>query len=172
MARPRPVDAARCNVPCGNSTACAPSQAVTNVSVDAMLLDTHLKDQVHAFELGQYLLKHHVQPYINPQEDDPAKNLQLFTERLKQVGILIIFYGLVTEEWVRARLAIAVQIAVAEGCPLRACGVYVAPPRKPEAARRFSLPLLQVDWMDHTNGFNSVAVDHLLSRARAAGGLT
>jgi hypothetical protein len=144
-------------------------RAVVAVSPDDMLLDTHIKDQAHAFELGLYLMKRQLRPFINSQEDDPAKNLQIFTEQLKKVGILVIFYGLVTEEWVRARLAIALQIAVAEGCPLRACAVYVAPPRKADSARKFSLPLLQVEWMDHTGGFNSDAVDNLLSRARAAG---
>lgn len=145
-------------------------ESAASASADAMLLDTHMKDQVHAFELGQYLLKHHVQPYINPQEDDPGKNLNLFSERLRQVAGLIIFYGAVTEEWVRARLAVALQIAVAEGYPLRACGVYIAPPHKPNPARKLSLPLVPVEWMDHTAGFNSKAVDHLLARARAVGG--
>ena len=87
---------------------------------------------------------------------------------MKQVGVLIIFYGSVTMEWVRARLAVALQIAVAEGCPLRACGVYVAPPRKDNPGR-LSLPLVPVEWMDNTSGFNSGALDHLLERARAAG---
>lgn len=139
------------------------------VPPNATLLDTHVKDQMHAFEVGQYLLRHNVQPYINPQEDDPGKNLNLFSERLKQVGILIIFYGAVTMDWVRARLALALQIAVAEGCPLRACGVYVAPPHKLDAGSRLSLPLVPVEWMDNTSGFNSGALDHLLERARAAG---
>ena len=143
-------------------------QAPPLASLNATLLDTHVKDQMHAFEVGQYLLKHNVQPYINPQEDDPAKNDNLFRERLKQVGVLIIFYGAVTMEWVRARLAVALQIAVAEGCPLRACGVYVAPPRKDNPGR-LSLLLVPVEWMDNTSGFNSGALDHLLERARAAG---
>ena len=139
-------------------------------TAQSALLDTHFKDQFHALELSQYLLRQEVQPYINPQEDDPGKNLDIFTERLKQVGILILFYGAVAEEWVRARLAVTLQIAIAENCPLRACGVYVAPPRKPGSADRLRLPLVPVQWMDHTSGFNAGAVDQLLSQARAAGG--
>lgn len=138
-------------------------------SVGTTLLDTHIKDQLYAFEVGQYLLQHHVDTLINPQEDDPGKNLELFTERLKQVGVLIIFYGSASWDWVRERLSHALQIAVAHGCPLRACGVYVAPPRKPDLTRGFALPLVTLEWMDHTNGFNSAAVDHLLARARAGG---
>jgi TIR domain len=136
-------------------------------AVGATLLDTHIKDQLYAFELGQYLLKRQVKTLINPQEDDPGKHLELFTERLKEVAILIIFFGAVPWEWVRERLAFALHIAVANGCPLKACGVYIAPPRKPDLAQSFTLPLVGLEWMDHTNGFNSEAVDHLLARAGA-----
>ena len=137
-------------------------------SLGATLLDTHVKDQLYAFELGQYLIKRHVETFINPQEDNPAANITSFTERLKKVGILVVFYGAVPWEWVRERVSIALHIAVSEGCPLRACGVYVAPPRKPDADRKFSPPFLALEWMDHTGGFNPVAVDRLLARAKAA----
>jgi len=146
------------------------SQSAAGLPAEAALLDTHWKDQLYALELGQYLIKHKVRPYIDPQEDDPSTNLDFFTRRLKQVGILILFYGAVAEEWVRARLAVTLQIAIAEQCPLRACGVYVAPPQKSGAGGRLSLPLVPVEWMDHTGGFNSSAIDQLLVRARATGG--
>ena len=140
-------------------------------AVDSTLLDTHIKDQIHAFELGQYLLKRQVQPYIVPQEDDPTRTENLFSESLKRAAILIVIYGTVTVEWVRARLAHALQIALmTEGCQLRACGVYMAPPHKPDTTNQFSIPAVPVHWMDHTNGFNAAAIDQLLSRARAAGG--
>jgi hypothetical protein len=142
-----------------------------DVAVGATLLDTHIKDQLYAFELGQYLLRRNIETFINPQEDGPARNLALFTERLKQVRILIIFYGSVPWEWVRERLGIALQIAVAEASPLRACGVYIAPPVKPDAMRSFRLPLVSLEWMDHTGGFNTAAVDQLLARAQSTGGL-
>lgn len=137
----------------------------------AALLDTHFKDQLHALELSQYLLEHGVQPYINPQEDDPGRNLEVFTQRLKQVGILILFCGAVADEWVRARLAVALQIAIAEECPLQACGVYVAPPRSSDTPAKIRMPLVPVEWMDHTRGFNPGAVDHLLAKAQQSGGL-
>jgi hypothetical protein len=138
---------------------------------DATLLDTHIKDQLHAFELGKYLLSRQVQPYIVPQEDDPARTENLFSESLKKAAILIVIYGAVTVEWVRARLAHALQIALTtEGCRLRACGVYIAPPQKPDDADQFTIPAVPVHWMDHTSGFNAAAIDQLLQRGRAAGG--
>jgi hypothetical protein len=140
-------------------------------AANAALLDTHVKDQLHALELSHYLIRHNVQPYINPQEDDPGRNLALFTERLKQASILILFCGAVADEWLRARIGVALKIAIVEECPLQACGVYLAPPRSPGAAPQLRLPLVPLQWMDHTNGFNAAAVDELLHRARASSGL-
>jgi hypothetical protein len=134
----------------------------------AVLLDTHVKDQLYAVKRSNYLVDHGVQAYINPQEDNPSGNLSEFTERLKKVGILILFYGAVAEAWVRDRLAVTLQIAISEKCPLRACGVYIAPPHK-DSQNMPDLPLVSVEWMDHTAGFNASAIDHLLARARAAG---
>lgn len=133
----------------------------------AALIDTHFKDQLQTFDLMRYLVDRNVQPYLNPQEDNPSSNLEIFTQRLKQVSLLIIFYGAVAEEWVRARLGVAIQIAIAENFPLRACGVYVAPPQKSGLNPRSSQRFIRVDWMDHTGGFDASAVDRLLEHARS-----
>ena len=135
-----------------------------NTSPAAALLDTHLKDQLHAYELSRFLLERHVQPYINPEEDDPRKNLKLFEERLKQVSLLIVFFGNVAEEWVRARLATAVQFAIAEACPLKACGVYLAPPRKMSSSLQLGPKWIPIELMDNTEGFNAASVTRLLAR--------
>jgi hypothetical protein len=148
----------------------ARSEATTRGFTDATLLDTHVKDQLHAFELKEYLNERHVQTLINPLEDDPGKNSDEFIDRLRRVGLLIIFYGSVPLEWVRARLHNALQIAVEKSFPLRACGVYMAPPLTPQTMQTFTLPLVSLEWMDHTRGFNASAVDHLLARVRAASG--
>jgi hypothetical protein len=42
-----------------------------------VLLDTHLKDQLYAMDLGRLLLTKSIQPYINPQEDDPPRTSTL-----------------------------------------------------------------------------------------------
>jgi hypothetical protein len=114
----------------------------------AVLLDTHLKDQLHAMELGRFLLERNIQPYINPEEDDPSKNIRILEERLKQVSRLIIVFGSVAEEWVRARLGEAVKIAVIAGYQLKACGIYFAPPRRKAPDGKFNLPFLPVYQFD------------------------
>lgn len=115
----------------------------------AALVDTHLKDQLHAYHLGQYLIGKSIQPYINPEEDDPQRNMKVLEERLKQVTKLIVIFGDVAEDWVRARLGVALQIAVTEKCPLKACGVYFAPPRQRSAQGLFNLPFLPVYEFDN-----------------------
>jgi hypothetical protein len=142
------------------------ARAATEDAPAAALLDTHLKDQLYALELGRFLLNNKVQPYINPEEDDPRKNLNLFAERLKQVSLLIIFFGSVAEEWVRARLAAALQIAITENCPLKACGVYIAPPRKASSSIQLGQKLIPIELMDNSEGFNAGSVTNLLERMK------
>ncbi len=96
----------------------------------AVLLDTHLKDQLHALELSKLLLAANVQPYINPQEDDPRTNLDVLEARLREVTTLLILYGGVQESWVRERLGAALQLSVTKGLPLKSFCVYLAPPHK------------------------------------------
>ncbi len=55
--------------------------------------------------LSKYLLERNVTPYVNPEADDPSKNIRVLEERLKQVSRLIVVFGNVAEEWVRARLS-------------------------------------------------------------------
>ena len=114
----------------------------------AALLNTHLKDQLHALDLSRFLLEQNVQPYINPEADDPSQNVKILEERLKQVSRLIIVFGNVAEEWVRARLGEAVKIAITEDCPLKACGIYFAPPRRKASDGKFNLGFLPVYQFD------------------------
>jgi hypothetical protein len=139
--------------------------ALTGASFSTVL-DTHIRDQAHTFQLYQYLAKQDSPPLLVPEGDDPKQSLSFFTECLRKAGVLIIFYGSVGVDWVRERLHGALQIAVAENCPLKLCGVYVAPPQTSQT-QRIKLPLVEVEWMDHTSGFNAAAVDNLLKRARA-----
>jgi len=119
--------------------------------VTATLVDTHLKDQLHAYKLGQFLIEKSIQPYINPEEDDPEKNMKVLEERLKQVNKLIVIFGDVGEQWVRARLAVAVHIAITARVQLKACGVYYAPPRQRGPSSMFDLPFLPVYEFDSSD---------------------
>jgi hypothetical protein len=73
------------------------------------------------------LLKHMSDLLINPAEDAPLSNMGRLSKLLKRVSVLIIIFGSVTRDWVQYRLKTAVEIAVKNKCPLKLCGVYLAP---------------------------------------------
>lgn len=138
--------------------------ATDDDTFSAALLDTHLKDQLHALELSKYLLERNVTPYVNPEADDPSKNIRVLEERLKQVSRLIVVFGNVAEEWVRARLSEAVKIALTENYPLKALGVYFAPPRQ-KGSVKFSLGLLPIHQFDSQDLNNPQSLAPLLGEA-------
>lgn len=133
----------------------------------ALLLDTHLKDQGLALEVGRHLLERDIQPFVNPEDDDPRHNLRTLQERLQQVQGLIVFFGRVSEQWVRARLAEAINIAVADGCPLKFCGVFIGPPAQDKHADRISLPFMKLHLIDGRQGVDAGVLDGVLGEFRS-----
>jgi len=115
------------------------------------LIDTHFKDQMHALDLIRFFTDRNVRPFINPEEDDPRKNIHILEERLKQVTRLIIVFGEVTADWVRERLNAAVQIAITERCPLKAFGIYFAGERRKDADANFNFGFLPVFTFDNSD---------------------
>jgi len=138
----------------------------------AVLLDTHLKDQLYALELGRLLLENKMQPYINPQEDDPNGNLDAFEARLRQVTSLVILYGSVNETWVRHRLAAAVQLSVVKNLPVQSFWVLLVPPEKQDKSLNFQLGPVAARLIDNSR---SIALDPAtivpLYRPARAGGV-
>ena len=125
----------------------------------AALLDTHIKDQMLAMEISQYLIRHKILPYINPQEDDPLRNLETLKQQLERAKALIIFFGQVSEEWVRARLTVAMKIIIEEGYPVKAYGIYLAPPHNGKDGLNLGPGLIP---LDNRNGFDPASVKPLL----------
>jgi hypothetical protein len=140
-------------------------------SGSAILLDTHLKDQIYALELGKLLLEYNIQPYINPQEDDPGKNLDTFEARLAQVSSLVIVYGHVTENWVRQRLGVALQLSVIKKLALKSFCVLLVPPEKQDHAVGFSLGPVPVRLIDnsHSTTVSRSVLEPLLVSASLGG---
>ena len=96
----------------------------------SVLLDTHFSDQLYAFDLSKSLLENQIQPFINPQEDDPRKNINLMGERISQVKKLIFIYGSVSKGWVLERMSAALQIIITNNYPIDDFFIYMAPPDK------------------------------------------
>ncbi|MEJ8848562.1 TIR domain-containing protein [Variovorax rhizosphaerae] len=116
----------------------------------SVLLDTHLKDQLYALELSRLLVGRSIQPYINPQEDDPNKNLEAFESRLRQVSSLVILFGQVSEAWVRRRLGLALQMSVINDLQVKSFFVLIVPPAKASDAERFARGPVQVQLIDNS----------------------
>ncbi|MEO6330152.1 MAG: toll/interleukin-1 receptor domain-containing protein, partial [Ginsengibacter sp.] len=96
----------------------------------SVLLDTHFNDQLYAFDLSKTLLENQIQPFINPQEDDPRKNINILGDRISQVTKLIFFYGKVSREWVLERMSAALQLIITNNYPIEEFYIYMAPPHK------------------------------------------
>lgn len=106
------------------------SQKVASSEKVPVLLDTHYNDQLYALDLSKVLLENQIQPFINPQEDDPRKNINLMGERLSQVKKLIFMYGSVSKEWVLERMSAALQLIITNNYPIEDFFIYMAPPFK------------------------------------------
>lgn len=96
----------------------------------SVLIDTHYDDQLYALKLSEVLLKHQIQPFINPQEDDPKKNMNILGDRISQVNNLIFLYGNATQDWVEERMKAAMQVMITNNYSKKDFFVFMAPPHK------------------------------------------
>lgn len=117
----------------------------------AVLLDTHFNDQLYAMDVGRVLLENEIQPFINPQEDDPRKNINLLADRISQVSKLIFFYGKVSRDWVLERMSAALQLIVTHNFPVEDFYVYMAPPHKQADDISLRQRFLKINIIDNSN---------------------
>lgn len=96
----------------------------------SVLLDTHYEDQLYALELSKILIENGIQPFINPEEDDPKKNIDILDDRIAQVSKLVFFYGKVSSDWITERINAALQLIVSNKYPKKDFYVFTVPPHK------------------------------------------
>ena len=123
-----------------------------------MLLDTHEKDHLVAFDVCKALFTSGVRPDLIAQEDDPRTNTTLFAEHLKQARGLIVLFGRASEEWVRARLDEGRKLMVTDPGGLRFCGVLLAPPNQDKDPAAFEHPLFKTHVLDIRQGLDTAAL--------------
>jgi hypothetical protein len=119
-------------------------ESVAKNGDSAVLLETHLKDQLHAFDLGRTLTELNIRLHLHSEGDEPGAGVRAFEDSLRKVDRLIIVFGSVDEYWVRGRLGDALKFAITARHPLKTCSVYFAPPRSKSDNGEFKLPLLPV----------------------------
>jgi len=117
----------------------------------SVLLDAHFNDQLYALDLSKALLENKIQPFINPQEDDPRKNINLLGDRIAQVRKLIFLYGNVSREWVLERMSAALQLIITNNYPIEDFYVYMAPPHKGPNEITIRQKFLKVNIIDGSN---------------------
>jgi hypothetical protein len=130
----------------------------------SVLLDTHYNDQDYAIDLYNSLLENRIRTFINPQEDDPRKNINLLGERIRQVKKLIFLYGSVSKEWVRERMSAALQLIITNNYPIDDFFIYMAPPHKDTSDPLIIQRFLKVNVIDSSNdkGLNKVLLQQLI----------
>ena len=131
----------------------------------SVLLDTHITDQMYAYDLGKTLLKHNIQPYINPQEDDPRKNINELGNRMSQVNKLVFLYGNVSKEWVIERMNAALQLILTNNYPIEDFFIYMAPPHKEADDININQRLLRVNVINSSEAveLNTDVVEQFLN---------
>ena len=125
---------------------------------------THQKDQLHAFNVGSLLVKHHMQPYINPSEDDPTANFSELKSRLDKVTMLMVLYGQVAEGWVRQWLGEILKLQMTSGLSIQEYCVINVPPEK--EAVNFDFGPIPVNLIDLNKGEQDLVA--VLDRVRGA----
>ncbi len=114
-------------------------------TTSAVLLDTFVDDQPYALEQYRILWQNNIQPYINPQGNDPTQIDESLKTRLKQVSSLIILFGCVDETWVRHRLAEIVKLSIACDYPIDPFFILLAPPAKKNTEFHFNFKVHVID---------------------------
>lgn len=137
-----------------------------------VLLDAHENDHLYALDLGRSLLQNQFRPFINPQEDDPRKNLDLLGKRMSQVRKLIFLYGNVSKDWVLERMNAALQLILTNNYPIEDFFIYMAPPHKEAGDISINQRLLKVNVIDNSNDptLTEQAVDRFLKELKLQAG--
>jgi hypothetical protein len=117
----------------------------------SVLLDTHYKDQVYASDLYNELLYNQIMTFINPQEDDPRKNINTLAERISQVKKVIFLYGSVSKEWITERIHAALHLIIDNDYPVESCYIFLAPPHKKADEISIRQKILKIDIVDSSN---------------------
>jgi hypothetical protein len=114
----------------------------------SVLLDTHFSDQLYALDLSKMLLENNIQPFVNPQEDDPRKNINMLGDRISQVRKLIFLYGNVSKEWILERMSVALQLIITNNYPIEDFFIYMAPPQKDKSGIALNQRFLKINIID------------------------
>ena len=118
----------------------------------SVLLDTHYDDQLYAIELDKLLVENGIQPFLNPEDDDPKRNVLVLNDRISRVSQLVFFYGKVSFDWVKERMNAALQLIVSNKYPRKGFFIFLIPPHKdPDQLPPFDSTFLPVKIINNSD---------------------
>ena len=133
------------------------------------LIDTHQKDQRHAYQLADILADRGIDVDFNKESSDPVKSLENFEATVREVEHLIIMFGHVAPQWVSGRILTAVKI-IAEQLQkntsvLEAIWVFMLPNCPGEQTLPKLPPLLKINCLDNSANdyIDEAVIDTLLN---------
>lgn len=140
----------------------------TAVQQTAVLLETHLSDQFFAFDLGKRLLEHGIQPFVNPQDDNPRQNIEKINERIDQVSQLIFLFGQASRDWVHERIKATLKHLIGLDLPPKQFSVILFPEKKNPEEAKPSQSYIPVEVFDnsHSNEISSQNLEALLGHLK------
>jgi hypothetical protein len=143
----------------------------------SFLVDTHQKDQRYAFKLAEYLSELGVEVDFNHESGDPLLSRDKFEQGIRQVKNLIIMFGKVAPEWLRARIklafkAICEQFEGEQPCGLENIWVYKVPASRGDVTLPPLPPIINIKILDnsHAPSIDPAVAGQLLGTSACIGG--
>lgn len=88
------------------------NQQPVSISNERFIIDTHQKDQKHAYLLAALLTAQGLDVDFNKESDEPKDNIEIFEKNICEAQHLIITFGQVALDWVQRRIQQAMHVIV------------------------------------------------------------
>jgi hypothetical protein len=120
-----------------------------------VLIDTHQKDQSHAYQLADVLSQQGLDVDFNKDSRDPLISLANFERTLREVEHLILMFGKVTPEWLQGRIRKALKVVAEQydsdkPLALETVWVFLLPGSNGKLPLGKLPPLLRIDVLDNS----------------------
>jgi hypothetical protein len=121
----------------------------------SVLIDTHQKDQGHAYHLAEVLAHQGLDVDFNKDSRDPLQSLANFERTLREVEHLILMFGKVAPEWLEGRVRKALKVVAEQyssDTPLALENIWVL--LLPGSGGKLPLgklpPIIRIDVLDNS----------------------
>lgn len=130
--------------------------ATTDDTEPVFLIDTHQKDQRHAFELAAFLAENQVKVDFNMESLDPILSLTQFEKSVLHVKNLVLIFGRVSQEWLDGRIkkafnTIAQQFDPGNALQLEKIWIYKTPDSDTDFEPGRFPPIINIAVLDNSN---------------------